>query len=365
MLQSMDKKFEKMEETIELNYNNMLINKVENLKEEKDAEIRMLKLQIAKYRKDGDYEDEEEQQDQRRLDQDAEFRRSSRKQSPEMERGSEKRSMAARATGGCTMQFDVGSVGNMPSEEKFTDKQAQHIIRQALNGQTLALTSGVRMRVIEALDEIGTAQRQRAIEHINTQLRTSTNCPSGQHSDGLSQLLGSMMKVQHTDTSAVERISNAGSTAPKMARQDDNTQRRDGGEDDEDGDWVLSVIQGDGGRKGGGGDGGSNSGDSQNDIDQRDDRDGHNGSPEFTLVNSRNIEMKRFSGESGSKLTYLEFNESLREFISIKGRDGDVLNRILTWAENQADSTITDRQLEQLERKCPKYGNTIELCMQH
>ena len=72
------------------------------------------------------------------------------------------------------------------------------------------------------------------------------------------------------------------------------------------------------------------------------------------MVNSRNIEMKKFSGESGSKLTYLEFNENLKEFISIKGRDGDVLNRILTWAENQGEDAVSIRELEQFEKKVPK-----------
>lgn len=49
-------------------------------------------------------------------------------------------------------------------------------------------------------------------------------------------------------------------------------------------------------------------------------------------------------------MTYLEFIESQGEFISIKGKDGDVLNTILTWAENEGDCEVTTRHLEQLEK---------------
>ena len=68
----------------------------------------------------------------------------------------------------------------------------------------------------------------------------------------------------------------------------------------------------------------------------------HDNTNEFTLVNSRNIEMKKFTGESNFKLSYLEFNESQREFVGIIGRDGDVLNHTLTWAEQRGDRQIDD-----------------------
>ena len=64
--------------------------------------------------------------------------------------------------------------------------------------------------------------------------------------------------------------------------------------------------------------------------------------------------MKKFTGESNSKMSYLEFNDSQRELVGIKGRDGDILNNILTWAEQKGDKKIEDSMLAKLEKYMPK-----------
>ena len=53
-------------------------------------------------------------------------------------------------------------------------------------------------------------------------------------------------------------------------------------------------------------------------------------------------------------MIHLEFNDSQREFVGIKGRHGIVVNKILIWAEQQGDITITDTLLEKLEKAVPK-----------
>ena len=54
------------------------------------------------------------------------------------------------------------------------------------------------------------------------------------------------------------------------------------------------------------------------------------------------------------KMSYVELNENQRELVHIKGRHGDVLNKVLTWAEKRNDMPITDNELMELERSIPK-----------
>lgn len=87
---------------------------------------------------------------------------------------------------------------------------------------------------------------------------------------------------------------------------------------------------------------------------------------EFTLVNSRNIELTRFAGESTSKMAHLEFNESQRELGGIKRRNGDILHNILMWAEQRGDTPISNNQLEQMEKfvaKIWEYNRAIHTAL--
>ena len=115
-------------------------------------------------------------------------------------------------------------------------------------------------------------------------------------------------------------------------------------------------MKGNGGGKGSGDGGGDDNGDGETETCRRQDfaKDSCNNGSEFTLVNSRNIEMKRFTGGSNSKMSYLEFNDSQRELVGIKGKDGDVLNSILTWAEQQRGKRIDDTMHAEIGKHVPK-----------
>lgn len=84
---------------------------------------------------------------------------------------------------------------------------------------------------------------------------------------------------------------------------------------------------------------------------------------EFQLVNSRNIEVVKFAGSAGCKIPYIDFNDSMRKYMAIKGKDGEIVNRILTAAEKRGDEPIIDIQLQTLSKKTPKvweYNRAIQ-----
>ena len=72
------------------------------------------------------------------------------------------------------------------------------------------------------------------------------------------------------------------------------------------------------------------------------------------MVNARNIEVMKLSGNTGCKITYIDFNNSLRNYIAIKGKDGDVLNKVLIAAEKVGDEPTTNSQLQDTSKRVPK-----------
>ena len=212
------------------------------------------------------------------------------------------------------------------------------------------------MRVSDALEEIKPDQRQRALANINAQLQSPQKHMAGQSTDEMMELFENIVQIQKPEHGTTDRNSQAGSTPPRIVQQADNGHNHNDDDDDEDEPWVLPVTRGLAGRKDNGGSGGCDDGGNQTNTNrnQREEIYGCNNTTEFALVNSRNMELKRFSGESGSKMTYLEFNESQRELISIKGKDGEVRDTILILAENKGDSQVTTRHLEQLQKMVPK-----------
>ena len=52
-----------------------------------------------------------------------------------------------------------------------------------------------------------------------------------------------------------------------------------------------------------------------------------------------------------NRVAYLELNDNQRELVGIKWRNGNILNNILTWAEQRGDETITDKQLEKMDKQ--------------
>lgn len=212
------------------------------------------------------------------------------------------------------------------------------------------------MLVSNALLETGTQQRQRVVDRINAQIKVPQKEKIGEnYADRLDKLIKELERDGETGKQArggspIGAISQAGSTPPRQ--QPPSLIIHDNNHDDSDGQWFLSATRENGGDNGGGG-GGDNGGSGAN--GSRDDgKDNSYDSNEFTLVNSRNIEMKKFTGEQSCKLTYLEFNDSQREPVGIKGRHGIILNKLLTWAEEQGDNTIIDTLLEKCETAVPK-----------
>ena len=71
------------------------------------------------------------------------------------------------------------------------------------------------------------------------------------------------------------------------------------------------------------------------------------------MVNSRNIEAVKSTGNTGCKFTYIDFNDSLRNYIAITGNDGEVLNTLLIAPENRGDGPIANLQLQDVAKSVP------------
>ena len=120
-------------ETIEHNYYNNVVNKMEELSEENNAEIRLLKMQMAKFNRQTDADEDDS------VKRELEFQEAFIQQSPEQATASKKKTLTARGGGDNVMQFNIGSVEEEQDNIVCTDKQAQYIIRQATNKQSLVL----------------------------------------------------------------------------------------------------------------------------------------------------------------------------------------------------------------------------------
>ena len=165
------------------NCRNMLITSTEKLTEDKDKEIRTLTYTLDKHRANIGKDKNQQEQLQHELD----SQREAWRQLPEEPQLAEQRALEARRDTSGTMQCFICSRGNLQQAEKLTDKQVQHIIRQVINGQQFALVAGNHMRVLDALEDVGPSQRQKALEHINAHLRTPQNCLDGQQADDLTE----------------------------------------------------------------------------------------------------------------------------------------------------------------------------------
>ena len=315
----------------------------------------LLKYKVAKQRKDDEDNGDESRETLRR---ESEFQKEAWKQLPDKQQEAERKIMEARGADEGTLQCYIRWVESLQPQEEFTDRHAQHILRQAINGQQLALVVGNRVRATDALQDVGISQRRQALEHINIQLTTTQTRPNVQIADDLTELFESIVQIQQRGNHTHDRASHNGSTPPRLNHHSTPKHIRDDYDDDQ---WVLSVIRGDGGEKGNVGNGenlGGGDGDKDGDNGaygvQAGDQDIYNNGNELARVNPRNIEVKKFTGESNSKMTHLEFNESKRELAVIKGNDGIVLNMILTWAGQRGDNIISSNMLEQMEKVVPK-----------
>ena len=97
-----------------------------------------------------------------------------------------------------------------------------------------------------------------------------------------------------------------------------------------------------------------NGGNGSTDYRQTEEGRSKDESSEFQLVNSRNIEIARSAGSPGCKITYIDFNDSMRNYIAIKGKDGEILNKLLTAAERRGDEPISNVLLQTISTRIPK-----------
>ena len=122
----------------------------------------------------------------------------------------------------------------------------------------------------------------------------------------------------------------------------------DGGDDEDMNEFArsaFSVIK----RQPGDGDD-EPSGDDQNENRGRDNTQDEDDKPrddsmEFQLVKSRNIEIVNLAGSMGCRITYIDSNDSLRNYIVIKGRDGEAFNQLLISAERRDDEPTINELL--------------------
>ena len=93
----------------------MLINNIERINEDKDAQIRMLQFQVAKHRTDGNTDGKTDDV------QDAIFRKEAWKQIKQQEQISEQKTMEACQNEDNTLQCYNGSVGDLQPDEVYSD----------------------------------------------------------------------------------------------------------------------------------------------------------------------------------------------------------------------------------------------------
>ena len=213
------------------------------------------------------------------------------------------------------------------------------------------------MYVSDVVKEVGKDQRQRVLGKINAPASGSGNERAQSELEDVDELFEELEKDTGTGKEGpgrftIGKISNAGSTPPRPHPTSHNNHDND----DDDDNWLLFSIHGNGNNNnsGGGHGGDGEGGEKGTDAQWTEDREAHNHTQEFILVKSWNIDMNKFTGEINFKLSYLEFKDSQRELVAIKGVDGDILNKILTWDERRGDKIITDDQLERLEERIPQ-----------
>ena len=351
----MNMEVEKIVNTVEHGYHIKFINQMEKLKEEYDAKMRLLEFQLAKAKA---YIDKEE--DDQKLRQEFEFQKQAYKMSPADAMKAEMRTSVARGSNEGVMNCRIGSTDNI-NMNNFSDEQVGDIIQASAKNTKFIIVGGTHMYTEDALKYVDEAQRNRVLKSFNTlikKLQKIVDEPMDKHTQ---ELLDKFQRHSMASGYVIPCSASLNGSTPPQTRQSLHTHnhnhgRHDDSEEEESWAMRLSAINGSGKNNGPGGGDGGDDGDQEEEAHRRSDhsKGSGDGANEFTLVKSRNIEMKRFTGESNSKMFYLEFNDSQRELIGIKGKDGDVLNSILIWAEEKGDRQIDDRMLKKLEDHVPK-----------
>ena len=108
---------ENTEKKIKAEYDNMLKFTIDRILEAKDAEIRKLQYQVAKFRKDEDVKSETSE-----IKRELEFQESAFPQTREQALRAQKRTVEARPDHGGALQCHIGSQGSLLDDDKFTDE---------------------------------------------------------------------------------------------------------------------------------------------------------------------------------------------------------------------------------------------------
>lgn len=110
---------ERAEMKMEAEYNKLLENATEHIKETKDDEIRRLRQQMAKYRKD-----EDSDSDSVKIQRELNFQNNAWRQELEQAQHAQEKIMAARSNDSGLLQCYVGFQESPVVEDKYTDGQA-------------------------------------------------------------------------------------------------------------------------------------------------------------------------------------------------------------------------------------------------
>ena len=204
------------------------------------------------------------------------------------------------------------------------------------------------------MKEFGAAQRRRALDKINAKRQqVATGAEDNVEKEETDHKDFEKFFAEHNPTGPQQRFGQGGSTYStpvKMSAESDGGDVDAGGM----GHSAFSVIREPNDRDNGGpnGLGGNNPSGSQNtSVGAGEDRDDKT---EFQLVNSRNIEIAKFAWSLGCKIIYIFFNNNMRGYIAIKGKDGETLNKLLIAAEKQGDNPITEELLKSISKRVPK-----------
>ena len=350
--QHMDQEIKKAESIIEKNCHEIMISKMERAAEESEKKMTMLKLQVAKQTK-------KEEVDEANLEvvkKELEFQNKAYQQTEEQALQSELRTrVACSASSDNAMQCYIGSVDSIQTGDKYTDQQVELIIEHEIEDKFTVVLCGYFMCTKDALLDVGQTQRRRALTNINAKRAQFAVRVDENYEKIFDEVnnIGSQRQHNH-----------GGSNLPTLVKvcADGGS---DGGDDNDDlGFFAFSVIPDANKKSNEDGDGlGGNDPDRSGGTSNR--NAGEDGSkddgPEFQLVDSRNVEVIKFAGTFRCKITYIVFNDSMRKYIAIKGKDGEILNKILIGAEKRGDEPIIDDLLQPFFlRKHRNCGNTIE-----
>ena len=162
----MNAEIQKAEKVMEKNCQDIWSSKMERMKEQKENELRLTKMQMAKQKQT---DEEREGRIQEAAKEEIESQNKAYKQIAEQATKSEQRTRKACSAAGSVLQCYIGSVDQVMIADKYIDEQAELIVRRRLKDELFVLVEGQQLFIEDALMDIGTAQKRRALARINAQ----------------------------------------------------------------------------------------------------------------------------------------------------------------------------------------------------